>query len=84
MEANMKKTRIGAVLALALMLPAMMSGCKVKGAGSANPKPDGDMLECNWLLKVDQTIPVKDGDVTINHTLVLIARKEGGKDVYGA
>ena len=32
---------------------------------------------------MDQTIPVKEGDVTVNHTLVLIAQKKGGKDIYG-
>lgn len=76
----MKKNRIAAILGLVLMLLATLSGCR---AGPANPDANGDALQCNWILKVDQTIPVKEGDVTVNHTLVLIARKEGGTDVYG-
>jgi len=46
-------------------------------------KTSDDALECNWLLKVDQTIPITEDELTVNYTLVLIAQKNGGKDVYG-
>lgn len=51
---------------------------------SAPPEKTSDeALECNWLLKVDQTIPITENELTVNYTLVLIAQKTGGKDVYG-
>ena len=34
-------------------------------------------------MKVDQTIPITKNELTVNYTLVLIAQKNGGKDVYG-
>lgn len=52
--------------------------------GSTPPEAPGDeALECDWLLKVDQTIPVAEDGLTVNYTLVLIAQKTGGTDVYG-
>jgi len=45
----MKKTGISAILALMVMLSSILSGCKIKGAGSANPKANGEALERNWL-----------------------------------
>jgi len=73
------------------------TGSAAPGAVSATPKADPETpgtdtaapqakegeVECDWLLKVDMTIPEEDGPLTVNHTLVLIARKKGGTSVYG-
>lgn len=50
--------------------------------GSAPPE-DGEALECDWIIKVDQTIPVTEDGLTVNYTLVLIAQKTGGEDTIG-
>jgi hypothetical protein len=41
-------------------------------------------VEANWTLHVDQTIPVEKDGMTVNYTLVLIAEKQGGTDIYGS
>lgn len=51
----------------------------IQGACSSSEERD-----CNWLLKVEETIPVMEDGLTIEYTLVLIAYKMGGKDVYGS
>jgi hypothetical protein len=77
------KTRANFIIALVLALLLVMSGCSVKDAEAANPEAVDEILECNWILKVDQTIPIKEGDVTVNYSLFLVAQKTGGTDVYG-
>lgn len=47
------------------------------------PVPDDAPLDCDWTLHVDQTIPIESDGMTVNYTLVLIAQKIGGTDVYG-
>lgn len=79
----MRRKGVIVTVVLVLLLEAILSGCAPKGEGSGNPEGSGTVLERTWTLKVDQTIPVKEGDVTVNHTLVLIAQKKGGKDIYG-
>jgi len=79
----MKEPKFVAILVLVLVLPVMLISCNIGTSGSASPNANGNKAEGNWLLKVDQTIPVKEGDVTVNYTLVLIAWKEGGKNVHG-
>lgn len=51
----------------------------IQGACSSSEERD-----CNWLLRVEETIPVMEDGLTIEYTLVLIAFKMGGKDVYGS
>lgn len=79
----MKIKRTIAIVMLVLMLQFVLSGCSPEGAGAGSSEASSKVLERNWTLKVDQTIPVKDGDLTINHTLVLIAQKKGGENIYG-
>lgn len=53
---------------------------------AATPLPAGTAegpLTCNWVLQVDQTIPVEKEGLTVHYTLVLVAQKTGGTDVYG-
>lgn len=70
------------MLILALLFASIISGCSRVGAGKLGSKDE--LLDCNWVLKVDQTIPVKEKDgFTVEYTLVLIAEKEGGTDVSG-
>jgi len=79
----MRRKGVVIIVVLILMIQVVLSGCSPKGGGSGNPEGSSNVLERTWTLKVDQTIPVKEGDVTVNHTLVLIAQKKGGKDIYG-
>lgn len=70
------------ILILVLLFVSMISGCSRVGAGRPGSKEE--LLDCNWVLKVDQTIPVKEKDgMTVEYTLVLIAEKEGGTNVSG-
>jgi len=75
------------ILALTAIAAAMLaSGCSPEGpvpSGTPEEKPVEAPVECNWLLQVDQTIPVTKDGLTVNYTLVLIAQKAGGTDVYG-
>jgi len=79
----MKKTGFIAILALVVVLSVVMCGCSVNIKNLSNPGASNEINKDDWLLKVDQTIPIKDGDITTNYTLVLIAQKTGGKDVHG-
>jgi hypothetical protein len=83
----MKKHYIITVLLVFLVSACLLYGCSPEAdapAKSVEPqKATESPLECNWLLKVDQTIPVTSDELTVNHTLVFIAEKEGGTDVYG-
>lgn len=73
------------VMILTLLLVSGFSGCsRIAGDNGKTPGSKNELLDCNWILKVDQTIPVKDKDgMTVEYTLVLIAEKEGGTDVSG-
>lgn len=53
------------------------------GDASAESEIPGSPVECNWTLYVDQTIPVTTDGMTVDYTLLLVAQKTGGKDVYG-
>lgn len=79
----MRRKKIIVIVVLVLMFQTILSSCAPDGTDPGNPDGKGASLERNWTLKVDQTIPVKDGDVTVNHTLVLIAQKKGGENIYG-
>ena len=80
---------IACVCIITLVTLFVISGC-TPGTDSAAPSvartetPTESPLDCNWVLKVDQTIPVTTDGLTVNYTLVLIAQKAGGTDVYGA
>ncbi len=78
---NMTTKRIVAILVLLLLI--VMCGCSVNVKNLSNSGANSELTKSDWLLKVDQTIPIKDGDITTNYTLVLIAQKTGGTDVYG-
>jgi hypothetical protein len=78
---NMTTKRIVAFLLLVLLI--VMCGCSVNVKNSSDSGANSEFTKDDWLLKVDQTIPIKDGDVTVNYTLVLIAQKTGGTDIYG-
>ena len=72
------KLRFVAVFLITVLL---LSGCS---SNRTKPRGDNGPAECNWFLKVDETIPVKsEGGFTTDYTLVLIAVKEGGTDVTG-
>jgi len=83
----MKRRVAVLLLILAFSIFSALSGCARAAGGKNAPgkKSSNDgLLECNWVLKVDKTIPVKYKDgVTVDHTLVFIAVKEGGTDVLG-
>jgi len=76
----------------------LLSGCIQKVPGTPNTPydkdaspevtgnvnlPDSQLLDCDWTLHVDQTIPVTVDGLTVEYTLVLIAQKAGGTDVNG-
>ncbi|MGI6152129.1 MAG: hypothetical protein ACOYIR_09320 [Christensenellales bacterium] len=63
--------------------PAADSGFPGGADSKAPDAPAQGPVECNWVLKVDHTIPVTTDGLTVNYTLVLIAQKVGGTDVYG-
>ncbi|SHI85492.1 hypothetical protein [Lutispora thermophila] len=79
----MKIKGIVTIALLVLMLQTVLSGCSPEGLGPGSSEESGKALERNWTIKVDQTIPVKDGDITVNQTLVLIAQKKGGDNIHG-
>lgn len=83
---RMKKLNIF-ILLIFLVSACLFPGCSPGTGGAAKSveteKAAEGPLECNWLLKVDQTIPVTTDELTVNYTLVLIAQKVGGTDVYG-
>ena len=67
-----------AVLFIAFLIP----GCKRKN--DTEPSSGNGRPEYDWVMKVEQTIPKKYADgKTVEHTLVFIAKKEGGTDVTG-
>lgn len=67
-----------AVLFIAFLIP----GCK--GKNNTEPSSGNGRPEYDWVMKVEQTIPKKYADgKTVEHTLVFIAKKEGGTDVTG-
>ncbi|HOM43149.1 MAG TPA: hypothetical protein PK481_06415 [Bacillota bacterium] len=76
----MRKRTISVLVAITFLFLPLLGGC----SPNASPEKSGEApLECDWTIKVDQTIPIKEGDVTVNYSLVLIAQKTGGTDVYG-
>ena len=78
----MKGRYLALLLITALLLASFISGCVRKN--TIRPSSENELLECNWVMKVDQTIPRKYSDgTTVEHTLVFIAEKEGGTDVTG-
>lgn len=81
----MKTLKISVCLIVTLL--CLISGCSPDAGGTVTngsaEKPKDGPLECDWILKVDQTIPVTTDELTVNYTLVLIAQKTGGTDVYG-
>jgi len=79
----MKRTKFLAILAFVLGLFVLASGCTPKSDAAAGKDGESGLPEGGWLLFVDHTIPVKDGELTTNYTLVLIAEKTGGKDETG-
>lgn len=65
-----------------LFIASFISGCIRKD--NIKPGAANELLECNCVMKVDQTVPKKYSDgMTVEHTLVFIAEKEGGTDVTG-
>lgn len=81
----MKRRVVALIIVFALLIVSFVSGCSRNTGGKNKPSgSNGELLECNWVLKVDQTIPKKyDDGMTVEHTLVLIAKKNGGTDVSG-
>lgn len=83
----MKRRAAVLIVILALLSVSVLSGCARAAGGKDAPREKGSndgLLECNWVMKVDQTIPVKYRDgTTVDYTLVFIAIKEGGTDVLG-
>jgi hypothetical protein len=81
----MKEKIIIYFMILSLLLVSGFTGCsRNTGGNGRTPGSNNELLDCNWVLNVDQTIPVKDQDgMTVEYTLVLIAEKEGGTDVSG-
>lgn len=51
---------------------------------SAAPETPEAELEADWTLHVNQTITVESEGLPINHTLILVAKKTGGTDIYGS
>lgn len=49
---------------------------------SPGAAPDAP-VDCAWTLYVDQTIPKVEDGLTVNYQLMIVAQKDGGKDVYG-
>jgi len=82
-EGNMKTTRFYAIVAVILLLPVILIGYSKNKESSSGSGAKSSAVGRNWLIKVDKTIPVKEGDETVNHTLVLIARKEGRRNADG-
>ncbi|NLX64855.1 MAG: hypothetical protein GX022_08815 [Clostridiaceae bacterium] len=83
----MKRRYLAFLQIIVLILVSIISGCGKKNnikPGSIETSPGNELPECNWVMKVDQTIPKKyDDGTTVEHTLVFIAEKEGGTDVTG-
>lgn len=69
----------------------LFTGCNVRSKNAPDITPsdyiqgvNGDEpLDADWIIYVDQTIPITKDGLTTEYTLVLAARKAGGKDVYG-
>lgn len=83
-----KRFAVAIFFCVSLVCLSLISGCflnaRLMAPDNALPEnPSDEALECDWLLKVDQTIPITEDELTVNYTLVLIAQKTGGKDVYG-
>lgn len=73
---------------LSLIVAAcLLTGCtaeKSPSAGNSTVKAASAVpVEANWTLHVNETIPVEKDGVTVNYTLVLVADKQGGTDIYG-
>lgn len=74
-----------ALIVCFMMVAFLAVGCSAEDSGkagtvaAASDKP----IEANWRIHVDQTIPVEKDGMTVNYTLVLIADKHGGTDIYG-
>lgn len=73
----MKEKIIIYFMILSLLLVSGFTGCsRNTGGNGRTPGSNNELLDCNWVLNVDQTIPVKDQDgMTVEYTLVLIAEK---------
>jgi hypothetical protein len=79
---TMRRRYLTFLFILAFVFSSIISGCSRMDAD--RPGSRNELLDCNWVLKVDQTIPKKYEDgMTVEHTLVFIAEKEGGTDVSG-
>lgn len=72
---------------LLILIACLLAGCtaeKTSTEGSSEAKAASAVpVEANWTLHVDQTIPVEKDGMTVNYTLVLVADKLGGTDIYG-
>jgi hypothetical protein len=85
-----KRILVSLTVAFCLVL---VTGCTNNGDTTGEnptktPSPKASNLkdtpvECDWTLKVDQTIPVTTDGMTVNYTLILEATKNGGFDVLG-
>jgi hypothetical protein len=82
---SMQRKYLSLVLIFALIFVIGFSGCSRNTKGDNKiPGTNNELLECNWVMKVDQTVQRKyDDGMTVEHTLVLIAEKNGGTDVSG-
>lgn len=95
MKKSLARTVCTALFLIAVLFMFLMSGCVQKlEAGPDNASevsdisdlpnlPDDELLDCDWTIYVDQTIPVNTDGMTVEYTLVLIAQKAGGTDVNG-
>lgn len=52
-------------------------------SSAASETPEAE-LEVDWTLHVNQTITTESDGLPINHTLILVAKKTGGTDIYGS
>lgn len=86
----MKKLLIWLFISVSLL---SLAGCSEPPAppeitptptASAAPETPEAELEANWTLQVDQTITVDSEGLPVNHTLILVAKKTGGTDIYGS
>lgn len=76
--------RIYLVTIVVLFVLFLLTACTPQPADpDKQPNNSDTPLDCDWTLRVDQTIPVETDGMTVNYTLVLIAQKQGGTDVYG-
>lgn len=63
--------------------PAAPEITPVPTSSAAPVTPEAE-LEADWTLHVNQTITVESEGLPVNHTLILVAKKTGGTDIYGS